>query len=46
MEINLELLQQLPAEDVEGGLCTITCMYSCWSTSPATFTCDVTVIAD
>lgn len=41
MEINLELLQQLPAEEVEDGLCTGTCTYSCLSTSvqePCTFT--------
>jgi len=31
MEINLELLQQLPAEESEAGLCTLTCTYSCMS---------------
>jgi len=39
----LERLQQLPAEDeAEYMLCALTCTYSCWETSPATFTCDVT----
>lgn len=42
MEINLELLQQLPAEEAEDGLCTLTCTYSCMSTSPATIVCNVT----
>jgi hypothetical protein len=33
MEINLELLQQLPAEaEAEDGLCTITCGLSCGGT--------------
>ncbi len=43
MEINLELLQQLPAEDeAEDGLCTVTCFVSCLSTSNHTIICNVT----
>jgi len=39
----LERLQQLPAEEQAVQVeCTLTCTYSCWETSPATFTCDVT----
>lgn len=35
MELNLELLQQLPAEDeAEDGLCYVTCIVSCMSTAP------------
>ncbi len=41
MEIDLELLQQLPADDAEDGLCTLTCTYSCMATSPI-MPCDVT----
>jgi len=41
MEINLELLQQLPAEEAEDGLCTMTCTYSCMATHPL-LRCDVT----
>jgi hypothetical protein len=44
LELNLELLQQLPAEDeeAEDGLCVITCYYSCLSTGPGTIVCNVT----
>ncbi|HST46544.1 hypothetical protein [Jatrophihabitans sp.] len=42
LEINLELLQQLPAEeDAEAGLCTLTCTYSCMHTG-VIMPCDVT----
>lgn len=42
LEINLELLQQLPAEEqAEDGLCTLTCTYSCMHTGPI-MPCDVT----
>lgn len=43
MEINLDLLQQLPAEEeAEAGLCTVTCYFSCFSTSNHTITCTIT----
>jgi hypothetical protein len=42
MEINLELLQQLPAEEAEDGLCTMTCTYSCMSSGTYVGQCDVT----
>ncbi|HST46542.1 hypothetical protein [Jatrophihabitans sp.] len=42
MEINLELLQQLPAEEeAETGLCTLTCTYSCMHSAVAE-PCNVT----
>jgi hypothetical protein len=35
MEINLELLQQLPVEEqAEDGLCYLTCTFSCMATAP------------
>jgi hypothetical protein len=46
MEINLELLQQMPAEEFEDGLsanmCTLTCTYSCFSSGSVISPCDVT----
>ncbi|HEU5269230.1 MAG TPA: hypothetical protein VFU36_04835 [Jatrophihabitans sp.] len=42
MEINLELLQQLPVAEAEDGLCTMTCTYSCMSSGTVVEPCDVT----
>ena len=42
MELNLELLQQLPAQDEAVNMqCALTCTYSCFSTGGET-TCNVT----
>jgi len=41
MNINLELLQQLPVDEAEDGLCTMTCTYSCMHTGLIE-PCDVT----
>jgi hypothetical protein len=38
MDLDLEVLQDLPAEEVQAGECGVSCAYTCAGSCPATCT--------